>query len=47
VTGTRVEDDVEALGARNCKVERGGRDEVETRRRHKRYLRVEDVESRR
>ena len=23
VTGTRVEDDVEALGARNCEVERG------------------------
>ena len=47
VTSTRVEDDVKALGAQNREVERGGRDEVETRRRHKRYSRIEDVESRR
>jgi len=33
VTGMRVEDDVEALGAQNREVGRGGRDEVETRRR--------------
>jgi len=47
VTSMRVEDDVEALGARNCEVGRGGRDEVETRRRRKHHSRIEDVESRR
>jgi len=47
VTGTRIEDDVEALGARNCEVGRGGCDEVETRWRRKCYSGVEDIESRR
>ena len=47
VTGTRVEDNVEALGARNREVGRGGRDKVETRWRCRRYSRIEDVESHR
>jgi len=38
VTGTRVEDDVEALGAQDRKVRRGGCDEVETRPRCKTLL---------
>ena len=46
-TGTRIEDDIEALGGSKLRSRKGGRDEVETRRRRKRYSRVEDVESRR